>query len=208
MLTKHMLLTGLCAGLLTSLCSCNKLMIAREGTTQYTIVQADQATEPEKYAVQELTNFLSRVTGASFPVVAESSLSGKTRGIYVGWTKYAAKNGIEASKLGEEEWIIRSVGRNLILTGGRPRGTMYAVYEFLERQIGCHWLDSDTEIMPSKPNLSLAKTDIRGKPWFWKRQLYARYPSSRLCMVRNKNYRSRICFRGADNNDVPKDAFL
>jgi len=155
MLTKGLLLTGLCAGMLLSFSSCNKLMIAREGATQYTIVQADQATEPEKYAAQELTNFLSRVTGASFPVVAESSLSGKTRGIYVGWTQYAARNGIEASKLGEEEWIIRSIGKDLVLTGGRPRGTMYAVYEFLERQVGCHWLDRRTEVIPAMPTLKL-----------------------------------------------------
>ena len=151
MLTKDLLLTGLCAGLLTSLCSCNKLMIAREGITQYTIVQSDKATEPEKFAVQELTNFLSRVTGASFPVVAESSLSGKVRGIYVGWTKFAAQNGIDAAKLGDEEWIIQSVGENLVLDGGWPRGTLYAVYEFLEQQVGCHWLDRNTEVIPSKP---------------------------------------------------------
>ena len=40
--------------------------------------------------------------------------------------------------------MIRTVGDNLILTGGRPRGTLYAVYEFLERPVGCHWLDRET----------------------------------------------------------------
>jgi hypothetical protein len=31
-------------------------------------------------------------------------------------------------ELGTEEWTIRSVGRDLFLVGGRPRGTLYAVY--------------------------------------------------------------------------------
>ncbi|MFC1454197.1 DUF4838 domain-containing protein [Verrucomicrobiota bacterium] len=207
MLTKGLLLTGLCVGMLLSFASCSKLMIARDGTTQYTIVQSENATEPEKYAVQELTNFLSRVTGASFPVVTESKLAGKTRGIYVGWTEYAERNGIEASKLGEEEWIIRSVGNNLILTGGRPRGTLYAVYEFLERQIGCHWLDRKTEVIPVMPTLKLGKLDIRGKPWFWTRAVHSPTgtPEDKWkFMIRNKNY--RYDFRGCANM-FPRGAF-
>ncbi|MFC1454381.1 DUF4838 domain-containing protein [Verrucomicrobiota bacterium] len=206
-LTKDLLLAGLCAVLFTSFCSCNKLMIARDGTTQYTIVQSDKATVPEKYAVQELTNFLSRVTGASFPVVAESKLAGKTRGIYVGWTEYAERNGIDASKLGEEEWVIRTVGNNLILTGGRPRGTMYAVYEFLERQIGCHWLAYDSEVIPSKPTLKLGKLDIRGKPWFWKRKAtdFTGVSDDKWrFLIRNKNYRSDF---GGRADFFPRGAF-
>ena len=57
------------------------------------------------------------------------------------------QNGIDCEKLGEEEWVIRTVGDDLILTGGRPRGTMYAVYEFLEDYVGCHWLDRKTEVV-------------------------------------------------------------
>ncbi|MFA7158776.1 MAG: DUF4838 domain-containing protein [Kiritimatiellia bacterium] len=188
----------------------NKVELARSGKTEYVVVQSENATDPEKFAVQELTNFLGRVTGASFPVVSESALAGKTRGIYVGWTEFAARNGIEASKLGEEEWIIRTVGKNLVLAGGRPRGTMYAVYEFLERQIGCHWLDKDTEVVPSKPALTLAKLDIRGKPWFWRRQCggeLAHQPGIFRFLVRNKTYRDTIFNRGPYSNDVPQGAF-
>jgi len=58
----------------------------------------------------------------------------------------------EASALGEEEWVIRTIGNDLLLTGGRPRGTMYAVYEFLEDHVGCHWLDRKTDVIPAKPN--------------------------------------------------------
>ena len=98
-LTNGLLLTCLYAGLWTSpVFSSDKLTIAREGKTQYVVVQADQATNSEKLAIRELTTFLSRVTGASFPVVTESALSGNVRGIYVGWTKYMAASGIEGAK--------------------------------------------------------------------------------------------------------------
>ena len=151
------------------------LTIARDGKTAYTIVHAAPTAELEKKAVQELSDFLGRATGAAFPVVAESSLTGEVRRIYVGWTKFATQNGIETSRLGEEEWVIRSAGENLIITGGRPRGTLYAVYEFLEQQVGCHWLARDTEIVPSRPTLEFLKPNIQAKPYIWMRDIYTTY---------------------------------
>ena len=173
-------------------------VIAKEGKTEFTIVESARATEPEKHAAKELAEFLARVTGATFPVIAESGFTGKTPAIYVGWTDYAAKNGIDAAKLGEEEWVIRTVDDNLILYGGRPRGTLYAVYEFLERQIGCHWLDKDTEIVPSRPQLSIGKLDVKGKPFFRWREVAALAGTDKeqwQFLLRNKNYRFHISSR-------------
>ncbi len=186
------------------------IAIARDGKTDYTIVQSNRATEPEKFAVQELTTFLNRVTGAEFPVVTEVSLTGDnaTR-IYVGWTDHAARNGIDTTKLGEEEWVIRTIGDCLVLTGGRPRGTMYAVYEFLEDHIGCHWLDRKTEVIPSKPTLEIRPLNVQAKPWFWQRQLHSPTGSPDdhwLFLVRNKNYRYDFRGRAADRF-FPKGAF-
>jgi hypothetical protein len=91
----------------------------------------------------------------------------------LGRTAFAAGQGIDFDGLGREEWILRAVGDNLIIAGGRPRGTLYAVYEFLESQAGCHWLDRDTEIVPSKPNLAVSRLDICNQPAFWWRSLYS-----------------------------------
>lgn len=169
-------LTGVAiSGALPRLHAEDGLTIARDGKTQYTIVYADEATELEKKAVQELSHFLGRVTGASLPTVAESAVAENARGIYVGWTKFAAQNGVKTARLGEEEWVIRAAGDNLILTGGRPRGTLYAVYEFLEQQVGCHWLARDTEIVPSKPTLQFPKPNIQAKPCIWMRDIYTTY---------------------------------
>jgi len=153
--------------------SVEPLILASEGKTTYTIVESDQAPEPEKYAAQELAEFLKRVTRATFPIIKESTLKENTPAIYLGWTKFAERNGIKPDKLDVEEWIIRTVGNNLVITGGRPRGTMYGVYEFLEDQVGCHWLDRKTEIIPEKPTLEIAALDIQAKPWFWQRWVHS-----------------------------------
>lgn len=168
------------------------LVLARGGRTDYVVVQADQATQPERFAARELTSFLARVTGADFPVVSESALRPGSRGIYLGWTKCAGRQGIDPAALGEEEWIIRTAGQDLLLTGGRPRGTLYAVYEFLERPIGCHWLDRETEVVPSRPTLTVDALDVRAKPWFWTRHVSSPTGSPAnhwLFLVRNKNCR-------------------
>lgn len=176
--------------------SADQRTLASAGKTEYCVVQADQATDSEKLAVRELTDFLGRVTGASFPVVTESTVHENGRGIYVGWTQFAAAHGIDAAKLGEEEWVIRTVGNHLILSGGRPRGTLFAVYEFLENQVGCHWLDRNTEVVPNTPTLVLPELQIQGKPTFWGRQIYLAYEGvlpteemaqrQKMFVVRNK----------------------
>lgn len=174
--------------LLSELRAEDRLTITRDGKSRYTIVHADHATEVEAKAVQELQAFLGRVTGDSFPVMAESAF-GDARGIYVGWTKCAARNGIDTSRLGEEEWVIRSAGENLILTGGRPRGTLYAAYEFLEQQVGCHWLARDTEIVPSRPTLEFAKPNVQAKPYVWMRDIYTTYHTMKPMAAMAKRHR-------------------
>ena len=187
-----------------------RVTLARAGKSSCVIVQADNATEPEKFAAKELATFLKRVTGAEFPVAAEQSLTDdRASRIYVGWTQYATRHDIDTSKLGEEEWVIRTNDDDLVLTGGRPRGTMYAVYEFLEDHVGCHWLDRKTEVIPSKPTLEVGPLDIRAKPHFWQRQLHSPTGSPDnhwLFLIRNKNFRYHMKGR-TEGMFFPKGAF-
>ena len=182
-----------------------QLELARDGATDYRIVPSANPTEPEKFAAKELAMFLKRVTGAEFSIA--TTAEGKR--IHVGWTEFAKEKGIDCEKLGEEEWEIRTVGDDLILTGGRPRGTMYAVYEFLEDFVGCHWLDRRTEVIPSTPTLTIPEIEVRDKPHFWHRQLHSPTGSPDdhwLFLVRNKNF--RYDFRGrAEDDFFPEGAF-
>ncbi|MBM3323415.1 DUF4838 domain-containing protein, partial [candidate division WOR-3 bacterium] len=141
------------------------------------------ATDSELLAVSELSTYLARVTGldgrpgmARFYDGGSPSPEGidgrKERIIYVGWTDFARANGLAGAKMAApDEWAVKTVGSNLILTGARPRGTLYAVYDFLERDCGVWWLDRDTEVVPQNPGLALPNADRRGKPQSWFRLL-------------------------------------
>jgi hypothetical protein len=207
---KTLLLIVCAAALILASCSAPRKpqhLLSKGGKSLYVLVRSEKAGEPEKFAAKELAHFLKRVTGADFKVVTENKVGSEDNAIYVGWTDFAISKGIDHTKLGEEEWIIRSAGKDIILTGGRPRGTMYAVYEFLEKELGCYWLSKDTEVIPAQPDRALSYLNKKGKPHFWTRQIHK--PTG--CkddqwnfLIRNKNY--RYTFRGR-RDFYPKGAF-
>ncbi len=139
---------------------------------RWAIVEADSAPEPERTAATELRNYLRRICGEWFEVVAEGALDGRRPAIYVGDTAFARRNGVRRASLAREEYIIRRVGKSLILCGGGPRGTLYAVAEFLEDHGGVRWLTlAGEEYVPLRPKLRLPRVDRHVKPAFVDRDL-------------------------------------
>ena len=170
----------------------DELVLAKQGTTDYVIAEAEKATPAEKHAAKDLSLYLQKITGATFPIVSEAAAKGRNA-IYVGATDFAAQAGIKPDSLDKEEWIIRTSGKNLVLSGGRQRGTLYAVYTLLEKHFGCHWLDELTEIVPNNPDLTLKDLSVRGKPAFQLRMLYTsnrEHKEVQLLRVRNMDTRT------------------
>ena len=152
------------------------------------IATAQDATPAEKTAAKELQDYLKKLCGADCPVVAEKDV--KAPAIYVGHTDFAKRQVGDMSKLGDEEWVIRTENGSLLITGGRPRGTLYGVYEFLERQ-GIVWADETTEYVPSQNAIVLdSPLSIQDKPAIMGRCVYSGFfaPSRAALMfyVRNK----------------------
>lgn len=150
------------------------MALASRGKPQATIVLGPDATETERYAAAQLAAYLRRVTGAEFQVTDDASVSGSR--IFVGQTA-AAKQ-----KVGKFDWaslrtdgiIVRTVGNDLIVSGDRPRGSMYAVYAFLEDQLGVRWWTAGTETVPRRPELSVGSLNVTYRPPFAFRDIFAR----------------------------------
>ena len=144
--------------------------IAENNTPQCVIAVAANPSEFEKQAASELKSFLSKITGTAFTVLPESKVANKPA-IYLGQTDYAHKEGIDFTNADKEEWIIKTVGKNLIISGGRPVGTLYGVYEFLEK-LGVYFLSKDQTIVPIKKLLAIKNIDEKNKPAFAGRNIY------------------------------------
>ena len=136
------------------------------------IVYAVNAIEPEKKAADELKTYLEKITGGNYSIQTEDKTLNGTSVIYVGQTAFASKSGLDFSKFSEEEYILRTIGTNLIISGGQPNGALNGVHYFLSRELGCRFFAWDCEVIPLQKNLRLPTLDMRSKPSFASRYIY------------------------------------
>jgi len=154
MTTYGILLSILLASVTVDRVQEDSVTIAQNGVGRAVVVVAPDATEVERHAAVELVRFLGEATGATLPIVDHAEGEGSR--ILVG--PDAARLAIpdfSADDYGDEELFIRTKGHDLILAGGRPRGTLYAVYTFLEDVVGCRWWTSTASTIPEWPILEL-----------------------------------------------------
>ncbi|MEW5899895.1 MAG: DUF4838 domain-containing protein [Acidobacteriota bacterium] len=140
-----------------------EVKIARRGKATAAVVVAAEASAAEKHAAFELAFFLHIVTGGDFPIVSACS-PGQSRLLVGAGAARMIEPGFSAAGLREEEIIIKTAGSDLILAGGSPRGTCYAVYAFLEDVVGCRWWTPVAWHMPWKRTLKVKRLSIRYAP--------------------------------------------
>jgi len=152
------------------------LTLARDGASEYVIVVADGAVPAEWTAAAELQSFLNQVTGAALPLVEEKAApaSGKQIVLGQGARVKAALPQVDFEALGHDGIVIKTDGETLFLAGGRPRGTLYAVYSFLEDVAGCRWWSSTESTIPSAPTLILPPTETLYTPKLMYREAFYR----------------------------------
>ncbi|MFQ5461988.1 MAG: DUF4838 domain-containing protein, partial [Phycisphaerae bacterium] len=145
--------------------------IARDGSAQCAIVVAAEASAPVQHAAKELAFFLNLITGAHFTIAPHADR--RHANILVGpqAARYAEPDW-SADGLGHDGLVIKTVGHDLILAGGHPRGTLYAVFSFLEDELGCRWWTSTASTIPHRPTLSAHDLDIRYRPPFAYRESF------------------------------------
>ena len=147
--------------------ACANFVIAEGGKPRCTIVQEAAASKPEINATKELAQTLGQITGGAFQVQTGSAEVPK-HAIIVGPGAAAARYfpEVDLSKFGPEEFVMRVKDGRLLLAGGRPRGTLYAVNRFLQEQCGVRWWTSWATNIPHRPSLKVANLDVRDKPAF------------------------------------------
>ncbi|MGE5532509.1 MAG: DUF4838 domain-containing protein [Bacteroidota bacterium] len=151
--------------LLATVVQAAPLSLASGGKTAYTIIVDPDATVTEQYAATELASFLKQVTGVDFPI-RQAVMAPATPILCVGPGRVQARMApkLQLDNLKPDGIVIESVGDSLILAGDRPRGTLYAVYTFLEDAVGCRWWSSKVSTIPSRPTLAVPEQHVRYIP--------------------------------------------
>ena len=116
----------------------------------WTIVVAPDALPSEKYAAEEFQALLEKAVGFRVPIASKSP--GASRNIFIGPSQDLNSSPVacRVDDLGDEGLRIRVAADNLAITGGRPRGTLYGVYEFVEHYLGVRFLTHDHTFVPAR----------------------------------------------------------
>jgi hypothetical protein len=139
--------------------------LAAGGKTAYVIVVDPGATPAERHAADELSSLLKQVTGAEFPVQATATLpAGPALLVGPGQAAAGLAPDLRLDTLDPDGLVIESRGPHLLLAGDRPRGTLYAVYTFLEDTVGCRWWSSKVSFIPALPELTIPEQHVRYVP--------------------------------------------
>ena len=158
----------------------------------YTIVVPESSIASERYAAEELARFLAQSTSDVLPVVTdEAELPEKA--ILVGPVRQLEELGVklDVEKLGKEGFVLKTVGKRLVIAGGRPRGTLYGVYEVLDKYLGCRFFAPNASLVPTRLAVEIPPLDETDLPAFAVRDVVA-HTADPVWLARNRLNGSRV----------------
>ncbi|MBT3379273.1 MAG: DUF4838 domain-containing protein [Lentisphaerae bacterium] len=168
-----------CAALLLSMAA-PAFDIVSDGRAQTAIIVPDEALPVVTYAAQELQYHIRRATGCELRIALEREKPITYTGlIYLGETQKATTIELALPDLPRNGFVMRLVGPDLILAGEDGQGpavggyriktlsgTLFAVYEFLETQLGVRWVWPGElgEVIPETDALRVDELDVTQAP--------------------------------------------
>lgn len=120
------------------------------------IIVAADAIPSEKYAGEEFQRLFKDATGMALPI--NSKAQGESNHVFIGKAV--------TEKLEEEELMVVVSKDNLNITGGKPRGTLYGVYQFFEDAFGVRFLTFDNTYVPKSADVKIPVGEFRYNPPF------------------------------------------
>lgn len=150
------------AGLIaSSIAFAQEHALIKDAQSDYAIILPDDAIPAEQTAAAELQQHLEQITGVLLPIVNAADYKTGPM-IAVGFNSVLPPRLRQDNYpcFSDEELIIDADGTNLLLAGGRPRGALYAVYEFLH-QLGVRWYTPEYTKTPSLAAVFLPRHPYR-----------------------------------------------
>ena len=165
------------------------LTLVKEGVPRFVIIIDAKPTQVARYAAEELQHHFFLATGKKVPILRGKE--SKLPAIHIGSTPLSRRYGADPSLLSDEHYLIARVGKDIIISGGDgkkafsrkqiisisgfPLGTLYGVYEFLERFLNVRWYFPTDKgmVLPPCKELVFNKLQINGAPHFSTRTLFS-----------------------------------
>ena len=150
-------------------------VLADNGTTGYSIVISESASATVQSAAVLVKNQFKEATGATIEVVkSDKSFNENDKVISIGNTKILS-DAVSAKKITEpltEEnlnrhgYIIRTLGKTVVIAGANEWGDYYGSLEFLYRQFGYEMFAHDETYINYTPRSVLIDFNVKDVPSF------------------------------------------
>jgi hypothetical protein len=140
--------------------------LLKDGKCGYTVVVGAAASSSEKHAAEELRDAFNACAGIGLTIAESAPQNGPM--IVIGCGDTARKLGVDPKpdQLGEQGYVIKTVGPHLVIAGTPIGGTLYGVYDFLESVLGVRWYAPGVTKTPQTKELVLPALDKTFKPAF------------------------------------------
>lgn len=166
------------------------------GQTEYSILLPETPQPYEETAAEELQTFFETATGISLDIHSGGDFSLGDPVFALGDTALKSEAGIDTSGLDKHGFIVRRSDRTVIIAGQDDRGTVYGVYEFLERQFNYHYYTGDEIVIDRVSDCKLIDADISDAPFM--PDYWIGYETS------ESFYNSRLRYRADHDFDISR----
>lgn len=158
-----------------------ELVLVEHGEARATIVIGENAAPQAEEAANALQSVLKTMSGATLPIARTGEAVEGTR-ILVGQSQAVQDLGIaiptgHTAQMAEENFVVKTIGPNLVLAGNEDwsyNGTLFAVYDFLEDDLGCRWYMPGPfgEVIPKRESVVIGDIDRAESPSFRIRDIW------------------------------------
>lgn len=153
--------------LISCMASCpGAITLAARGKARALIIVQQGATDAERLAARELQQHLDTITGAHFQIAQTPEAGLPAIIVGPGPVSVQIFGDLDEKTLAGEVYVIKTLGDRLLLSGGRPRGTLYAVSRFLQDRLGVRWWTPWAMHAPKRATLTIPDINVSGKPAF------------------------------------------
>ena len=103
-----------------------------------------------------MQDYLLQISGAAIPIVAADKARSRYE-IVLGQNERLdeLKIGLNLNTLKEDGFLIKTDSMRLIIAGGNEKGTLYGVYTFLEKYLGCRMYSPKVKVIPKQSRIAL-----------------------------------------------------
>ncbi|HEX8037548.1 MAG TPA: alpha-glucuronidase family glycosyl hydrolase, partial [Chryseosolibacter sp.] len=136
------------------------IVIAENQASRYRILLPSAPTETDRKAAAVLQDYLLQISGAALPIIGADKHRSRYE-IVLGQNDRLDETGVKINfnALKEDGFVIKTDSLRLIIAGGSEKGTLYGVYSFLEKYLGCRMYSPKVKVIPHRDKITLDKID-------------------------------------------------